>query len=61
MLNITSILMVPVIIAAAGGSDILISKVGGKTASKNIRRMKGTLEDSDRYIFMQNCLKKEKR
>ncbi|MCM1047650.1 MAG: hypothetical protein NC433_04410 [Clostridiales bacterium] len=46
MLSITSILMVPVIIAVAGGSVVLISKIGGKTASKNIRRMKGFSEDT---------------
>lgn len=48
MLSIASILMVPVIIAVAGGSVILISKIGGKAASKNIRRMKGISEDTDR-------------
>lgn len=45
MLSVTSILMVPVIIAVAGGSVVLISKFGGKKASKNIKRMKGILDD----------------
>lgn len=49
MLGIMSILAVPVIIAIAGGSVILISKVGGKTAAKNIRRIKGITEDTDRW------------
>lgn len=40
-----SILMVPVIMAVAGGSVVLISKVGGKKASRNIQSMKGTLND----------------
>lgn len=48
MSSIMSILTVPVIIAIAGGSAILISKIGGKAASKNIRRMKGTSEDTDK-------------
>lgn len=48
MSGIMSILAVPIIIAIAGGSVILISKAGGKAASKNIRRMKGTSEDTDR-------------
>ncbi|MCM1065620.1 MAG: hypothetical protein NC420_14365 [Eubacterium sp.] len=44
MLTLTSILMVPVIMVVAGGSVVLISKIGGKTASKNIRRMKGYMD-----------------
>lgn len=48
MSGIVSIITVPVIIAITGGSVILISKVGGKAASKNIRHMKGTSEDTDR-------------
>ncbi len=46
-LNAVSILMVPVIIVIAAGSVILISKVGGKAASKNIRRMKGFSDNED--------------
>ena len=34
MLTVGSILMVPVIIAIAGGSVVLISKVGGKNGRK---------------------------
>lgn len=45
MLSITSILMVPVIIVVTGGSVVLISKIGGKKASKNIQRMKWILDD----------------
>ena len=39
-----SILMVPVIIAIALGSVLLISKVSGKTAEKKIRELNGNTE-----------------
>lgn len=39
-----SILMVPVIIAIALGSVLLISKVGGKTAEKKIKELNGNTE-----------------
>lgn len=48
MFTVTSLLMVPVIMVVAGGSVILISKIGGKTAAKNIRRMKGMEKHSYR-------------
>lgn len=48
MLTVGSILMVPVIIAIAGGSVALISKVGGKTAGKKIRYLNGVIDDEDK-------------
>ncbi len=47
MLTIKSLLMVPVIMIVAGGSVVLISKIGGKAAAKNIRRMKGMGKEED--------------
>ena len=44
-----AILTVPVIIAIALGSVLLISKVGGKTASRQIQRMKGIPEDREKH------------
>lgn len=41
VISLGSILMVPVISAIAVGSVVLISKVGGKTASKKIRHLHG--------------------
>lgn len=43
-----SILMVPVIIAVAAGSVVLISKVGGKSAGKRIQELHGMNEDADK-------------
>lgn len=40
-LTLQSILAVPVIMAIAGGSVVLISKVGGKAAGKKIRYLHG--------------------
>ena len=48
MLTVGSILMVPVIMAVAGGSVALISKVGGKTAGKKIRYLNGVTDDEDK-------------
>ena len=48
MLTVGSILMVPVIIAIAGGSVVLISKVGGKTAGKKIRYFNGVTDDENK-------------
>lgn len=48
MLTFGSILMVPAIIAIAGGSVVLISKVGGKTAGKKIRFLHGVNDDEDK-------------
>lgn len=45
MSNYTSILMIPVIMFIAGVSVVFISKIGGKAASKSIRRMKGNMGD----------------
>ena len=45
MLTVGSILMVPVIIASAGGSVLLISKVGCKMAGKKIRHLNGMTDD----------------
>lgn len=48
MFALTSIFMVPVIAVIATGSVVLISKVGGKTASKKIRYLHGVDDDDDR-------------
>lgn len=48
MLTVGSILMVPVIIAISGGSVVLISKVGRKTAEKKIRYLNGVTDDEDK-------------
>lgn len=48
MLTVDSILMVPVIIAITGGSVVLISKIGGKTAGKKIRYLNGVTDEDDK-------------
>lgn len=48
MLTLTSIIMVPVIAAITTGSVVLISKVGGKAASKKIRYLHGVDDKDDR-------------
>lgn len=44
-MTVLSILAVPGIMLVAGGSVLLISKIGGKQARKNISDMKGTVHD----------------
>lgn len=44
-MSVLSILAIPGIMLIAGGSVLLISKLGGKQARKNIREMKGTFHD----------------
>ncbi len=48
-ITLTTILMVPVIIVIAIGSVILISKVGGKTASKKIRYLHGIDDEYEEH------------
>lgn len=47
-MSILSILAVPGIMLIAGGSVLLISKIGGKRARKNIRDMKGIFDEEQR-------------
>lgn len=41
MFGVLSILMIPVILVITGGSAILISKLGGKKASKKVQELNG--------------------
>lgn len=47
-MSILSVLAIPGIMPVAGGSVLLISKVGGRHARKNIREMRGVIDDSQR-------------
>lgn len=42
---VTSILTIPAVMLIAGGSVVLISKVGGKAAGKKIRWLHGVDDD----------------
>lgn len=46
MFGVLSILMVPVIVGITGGSVVLISKIGGKKASKKVQELNGVYSEN---------------
>ncbi len=47
MITFSSLFMVPAIIAIASGSVILVSKAGGRTASRQIRALHGIIDEEN--------------